>query len=125
VHTLWAITTSRGSASLFRNRLFAAAGALRYEGEEASISAAHPLQARPVRVEERIPGEAAHVVEAPVGAPVFHQRGSAPLADAPGGLPAPGAILLGPKARAVAAGALLALVPAALDQLRGLLRRTR
>ena len=74
-----------------------------------------------------MPGEAAHVVEAPVGTPVLDQRGSGPLADAACGLPAPGAILTGPEARPIAAGTLLAIVPEALDQLlRGLfLRGTR
>ncbi len=107
--------------------LFAAAGALRCESEEGGHAlAAHPLQARPVRVEERIPQEAADMVEAPVGAPVVNQRGTGPLADAPGGLPAPGAMLAGPKARPVAAGALLAFVTGALNQVRGLfMRRTR
>ncbi len=47
------------------------------------MSVAHPLQARPVRVEEPIPREAADVVEAPVGAPVLDQRGAGALADAP------------------------------------------
>jgi hypothetical protein len=94
--------------------------------KRATVSAAHPLQARPVRVEERIPWKAADVVEAPVGTPVLDQWGAGPLADAPGGLPAPRAILAGPEARPVAAGALLALVPEALNQLRGLfLRGTR
>jgi len=77
--------------------------------------AAHPLQAGPVCVEELIPRKTADVVEAPVSAPVPDQWGAGALADAPGGLPAPGAMLAGPEARPVAAGALLVLVPEALN----------
>ena len=55
------------------------------------------------------------MVEAPVGVPVLNQRGAGALADAPSGFSAPGAILAGPEARPVAAGALLALVPEALN----------
>ena len=83
--------------------------------KRATVSAAHPLQARPVRVEEEIAREAADVVEAPVGAPVLDQGGSGALADAACGLPAPGAILEGPEARPVAPRALLSLVAEALN----------
>jgi len=89
------------------------------------MSATHLLQARAVRVEEPIAREAAHVVEAPVGAPVFDQWGAGPLADAPCGLSALGAILKGPEARPVAAGAPLTLMPQALNQFWGRLRMTR
>jgi hypothetical protein len=68
------------------------------EQRAAETLAAHPLQARPVRVEKRIARKAAHVVEAPVCAPVVDQRGTGPLADAPGGLSALGAILAEPEA---------------------------
>ena len=104
-----------------------AADALSCEREQRTETlAAHPLQARPVRVEERVPREATDVVEAPVRAPVLDQGGTGSLANAPGGLSAPGAILAGPVARPVAAGALLILVPEALNQLRGLyVRGTR
>jgi hypothetical protein len=67
-----------------------------------------------VRVEDPIPWKAADVVEAPVSALALDQRGAGPLADAPGGLPASSAMLTGPEARAVAAGAPLAIVPEAL-----------
>ncbi len=77
-----------------------------------------------MRVDEPVPRKAPDVVEAPVGAPVLDQRGSGALADAPGGLPAPGAILAGPEARPVAAGAIFPFVPEVLDQLlRGLFVR--
>jgi len=67
-----------------------------------------------MRIEERIARKAADVVEAPFGAPVLDQRGSGPLADAACGLSAPGAILAGPVARPVAAGAVLPFVLEAL-----------
>ena len=66
-------------------------------------------------VEESIARKAADVVEAPVCAPVHDQRGAGPLADAPGGLAAPGAMLARPEARALAAGALFPFVPEALN----------
>ena len=89
------------------------------KGGWATDIVAQLLKARPVHVEERIVRKAAHVVEAPVGAPVLGQRGAGPLANAPGGLPTPGAILAGPEARPVAAGAVLALVTEAAGLLFG------
>ncbi len=68
-----------------------------------------------MRVEEETPRQAADVVETPFGAPVLDQRGAGALADAPSRLTAPGAMPAGPEARPVAAGALLALVPEALN----------
>ena len=41
------------------------------EKKAAETLAAHPLQARPVGVEEQVSWEAAHVVEAPLGATVL------------------------------------------------------
>ncbi len=93
------------------------------EKRAAETLAAHPLQARPVCIEERIPRKTAHVVEAPVGTPVLNQRGAGALANAPGWLSTLGAILAGPEARPVAAGALLSFVSEALNHLQGLLLR--
>jgi len=117
----WQCIFIRGSPFSLPPALYAAK-----KKRAAETLAAHPLQPRPVRVEERIPRKAADVVEAPFfGAPVLNQRVAGPLADATCEFAAPGAVLAGPEARPVAAGAPLALVSEALNQFRGLLRGTR
>lgn len=89
--------------------------------------AVHPFHTRPNGVDEVVLGVA---MEAPhrlvFASPVLetYER-PASLGRPARRLPAPSAILAGPEARSVAAGALFALVPEALDHLRGLLRRTR
>jgi len=76
---------------------------------------AHPFEPRPNRVEFACARQAADVVEAAVAVPIPYEREAGSLASAACRLAAPCAMLGGPKARAVAAGALLALVSEAPD----------
>ena len=67
-----------------------------------------------------VTAQAVHRLPAPPTIPKPHKRLTA-LAGPSGGLSAPGTMSKGPKPRSVAAGALLTLVPGALNQLlRGL-----
>ncbi|MCA1731233.1 MAG: hypothetical protein LC751_18105 [Actinobacteria bacterium] len=59
------------------------------------------------------------MVEAAIALPIPDEREAGSLGYAAGRLSAPGAILAGPVARAVAAGTILALVPKAPNYFRG------
>jgi hypothetical protein len=67
------------------------------EGMAAETLATHPLQARPVRLEERIARKAAHVVEAPICALVLNQRAPVPRLILLAGSPHPAQYLRGLK----------------------------
>ena len=90
--------------------------------------AAHPFKRAPDRVNKavlRVTMQAPHGLVLAPGVLEAHQHPAA-LERTPGGLSTPLTALAGPKAQAVAAGALLTLVSEATNQLlRGLLRRTR
>jgi hypothetical protein len=93
---------------------------------KAATSTAHPLESRPHRVKVVRARQAADVVEVTVRAPIPDQREAGTFAHAARRLAAARAMLGSSESRPVAAGALLAFVPEALHQLRGLfLRGTR
>ena len=89
--------------------------------------AAHPFKRAPNRIDEAVFRVAENTPHRLILAPSVLRARERPatLRGTPGGLTASCAILAGPEARPVAAGAVFALVPEALDQLRGLVRETR
>jgi len=96
-------------------------------GPGAATLAAHPFKRTPDRINDALLGVTMEAPHRLVLAPDVLQphKCSATLGGMSRGFATPLAPLAELKARPVAAGALLALVPEALNLLQGLLRRTR